>query len=188
MLDRLCSHLLEVNERLGVVSSILLFGSQWRRRMNRVIAKKEEEKKKRKTERIESHWSVKGSDMFQCFPADTKRLLPPSAAAPPTSGRGGAGSCRAGPFVRGSSADIDLPLLDLAAGVGRQVLDLLLGLKVEHDITELLLELPYRHVLQLTWGVRDRHGPSVLARLHTVTSAPKALVEQIIASRLQRPA
>lgn len=88
--------------------------------------------------------------MFQCFPADTKRLLPPPAAAPPASGRGGAGSCRACPVVGGGGADVDLPLLDLAAGVGRQVLDLLLGLQVEHDVTELLLELLNRHVLQLT--------------------------------------
>lgn len=64
-------------------------------------------------------------------------LLPPPA--PASAAPAGGGAC--GGRVRGAGGDVDLSVLDLAASLGRQLLDLLLRLQIEHDVSELLLQL-----------------------------------------------
>lgn len=90
---------------------------------------------------------VSESDSFQYDPVDMRRLLPPPTPSSPASARGGACSGGAHPAVRGVGCNVDLPLLDFAASFGWQVFDLLLRLQIKHHVSELLLELSYRHVL-----------------------------------------
>lgn len=100
------------------------------------------------------------------------RLLPLPASASPAPSGGGSGT---GGVLVGPGRDVDLSLLDLAAGLRQQVLDLLLRLQVEHHVPELLLQLFYRHVLQVTWkgggdrrrftSVRDKKNTRLLPQL-----------------------
>lgn len=71
-------------------------------------------------------------------------LLPLPAPAPAASA--GASSSAA---LRWAGCYVDLSLLDLAAGLWQQVLDLLLRFQVEHHVSELLLQLLDGCVLQM---------------------------------------
>lgn len=76
-------------------------------------------------------------------------LLPLPAPASPAPARGGAGSCWAQSAVWRAGSDVDLSLLDLTASLRRKVFDLLLRLQIKHDVSQLLLQLSDRHVLQI---------------------------------------
>lgn len=113
----------------------------------------------------ENMWSEK-QQFFYHVPVRLLRLLPLPAPAPPAPSGGGLGpgpGPRPGPgaALRGAGPDVDLPLLDLAAGLRQQVLDLLLRFQVEHHVPELLLQLFYRHVLQITCSEKGRRFGSV---------------------------
>lgn len=95
---------------------------------------------------------------FYHVPVSIVRLLPLPAPAPPASSGGGPG---AGAALRGAGRDVDLSLLDLAAGLRQQVLDLLLRLQVEHHVPELLLQIFYGHVLQIPCREKRRGFGSV---------------------------
>lgn len=79
------------------------------------------------------------------LPFRSLSLLPLPASASAASG-GGPGSSAA---LRWAGCYVDLSLLDLAAGLWQQVLDLLLRFQVEHHVSELLLQLLYGRVLQV---------------------------------------
>lgn len=102
-------------------------------------------------------WSEK-QQFFYRVPVRLLRLLPLPAPAPPAPSGGGLGP---GAALRGAGPDVDLPLLDLAAGLRQQVLDLLLRFQVEHHVPELLLQLFYRHVLQISCREEGRWFGSV---------------------------
>lgn len=69
-------------------------------------------------------------------------LLAPLAPALPAAQLGGRGG-------GGPGGDVDLALLELLAGGGGHLADLLLRLQVEHDVAQLLLQLGDAAVLVL---------------------------------------
>lgn len=90
---------------------------------------------------------LKSADSFSPFPRPQEALLPLPSAASPSPAGGGGGASAGG--VRRAGPDVDLSLLDLAAGLRGKVLDLLLRLQVEHDVPQLLLQLRDGPVLVL---------------------------------------
>ena len=106
-------------------------------------------------------------------------LLPPLCPTSPALSNGG-WSCSG---VGGVGADIDLPLLDLVPCLRGQVLYLLLGLQVKHDISQLLLQLCYGRILPLTWRITVSHTHSY--QTHRGHSAMK-LVDLNISAGLRR--
>lgn len=90
---------------------------------------------------------------FSHVPVSVIGLLPLPASASPASAGRGPGSNAA---LRWAGGYVDLSLLDLAAGLWQQVLDLLLRFQVEHHVSELLLQLLYRHVLHIACRTNRR--------------------------------
>lgn len=85
-------------------------------------------------------------------------LLPLPAPAPPAPAGGGA---RRVP-VRRAGRDVDLSVLDLAASLGGQLLDLLLRLQIEHDVSQLLLQLGDDGVLTVSCRKIKTHNATQL--------------------------
>ena len=106
-------------------------------------------------------------------------LLPPLRPTSPALSNGG-WSCSG---VGGIGADVDLPLLDLVPCLRGQVLYLLLGLQVKHDISQLLLQLCYGCILPLTWRITVSHTHSY--RTHRGHSAMKLVDLNISAGLFQ---
>lgn len=90
---------------------------------------------------------------FSHVPVSLIGLLPLPASASPASAGRGPGSSAA---LRWAGGYVDLSLLDLAAGLWQQVLDLLLRFQVEHHVSELLLQLLDHHVLHIACRTNRR--------------------------------